>query len=161
MDGAVDGCVYNNGESANVADVGSLASDGINVDRFHLDSDFQLMRLVRTLTRMASTISQRPVVAVIGTTGSGKSQLAVSLAQSLASRTDVSRGVILSADSMQLYRGLDVITNKVTDEEMGGVEHWGLDVVTPGEGGSWEVGKWCGEATKKVSPMRISYESPT
>jgi tRNA A37 N6-isopentenylltransferase MiaA len=52
---------------------------------------------------------------------------------------------------MQLYKGLDVITNKVTEEEKGGIEHWGLDVVQPGEGGSWELGKWCTEADKKVS----------
>lgn len=91
----------------------------------------------------------RPIVAVIGTTGVGKSQLAVSLAQSMA-ESDASKvdrsSLILSADSMQLYRGLDVITNKVTAEEMGGIEHWGLDMVTPGQGGSWEVGRWCSEA---------------
>jgi len=92
----------------------------------------------------------RPLVAVIGTTGVGKSQLAVSLARSLRDASGPSKSVILSADSMQLYKGLDVITNKVTAEEMGGVEHWGLDIVTPGQGGSWEVGKWCGEADRKV-----------
>ncbi len=52
---------------------------------------------------------------------------------------------------MQLYKGLDVITNKVTEAEKQGVEHWGLDLVQPGEGGSWEVGRWCSEAGKKVS----------
>jgi hypothetical protein len=36
------------------------------------------------------------------------------------------RGVVLSADSMQLYEGLEVITNKVTEGEMRGVEHWGV-----------------------------------
>lgn len=95
---------------------------------------------------MASTSTLRPLVAVIGTTGVGKSQLAVSLAHQ-SPRT----GVVLSADSMQLYRGLDVITNKVTEEEKEGVEHWGLDLVKPGQGGSWDVGKWCVEADRKVS----------
>ena len=57
---------------------------------------------------------------------------------------------MLSADSMQLYRGLDVITNKVTLDEQGGVEHWGLDVVSPGDG-AWELGRWCSEAGQKVS----------
>ncbi|XAO23963.1 hypothetical protein I312_102752 [Cryptococcus bacillisporus CA1280] len=108
--------------------------------------------------------SQRPIVAVIGTTGVGKSQLAVSLAQSFnlsrSPRSDLSNNenekhsaVVLSADSMQLYTGLDVITNKVTVEEMGGIEHWGLNMVTPGEGKSWEVGKWCNEANAKISTM--------
>lgn len=113
----------------------------------------------RSLCTMVAPVRNRPIVAVIGTTGVGKSQLAVSLAQSLASSASIPRaedsprprsGVILSADSMQLYKGLDVITNKVTEEEKGGVEHWGLDVVAMGQGGSWEMGKWCSEADKRV-----------
>lgn len=104
---------------------------------------------------MTTASPSRPIVAVIGTTGVGKSNLAVSLAQSLAigphRDSRPTTGVVLSADSMQLYKGLDVITNKVTEEEKGGIEHWGLDVVTPGEGGSWELGKWCSEADIKVS----------
>ncbi|WVO16118.1 hypothetical protein L204_103785 [Cryptococcus depauperatus] len=121
-----------------------------------------------------NTSTQRPIVAVIGTTGVGKSQLAISLAQSLAStsttnplsshlnstRTEAFVGgypaIVLSADSMQLYKGLDVITNKVTKEEMGGVEHWGLDIVRPGQDRSWEVGKWCTEADKKISTLTES-----
>lgn len=110
----------------------------------------------------------RPVIAVIGTTGVGKSNYAVSLARALASSPsspgsgspppsshDVQagarrRGVILSADSMQLYAGLDVITNKITPAEARGVEHWGVGVVKPGEGGAWEIGRWISEAEKRV-----------
>ena len=88
--------------------------------------------------------SVRPVVAVIGTTGVGKSNLAIALAKSLKHN-----GIVLSADSMQIYKGLDVITNKITKEEMRGVEHWGLDMVKPGEG-NWEMGRWCSEADQKV-----------
>lgn len=87
------------------------------------------------------------MVAVIGTTGVGKSDLAVALAQSLLPSRHAE---VLSADSMQLYKGLDVITNKMTKAEMKGVKHWGLDLVTPGQG-SWEVGRWCSEAKKEVS----------
>jgi tRNA A37 N6-isopentenylltransferase MiaA len=116
--------------------------------------------MLRAGIRVMST--SRPIVAVIGTTGVGKSQLAVSLAQSLADRHTPSpvagpsktTGIVLSADSMQLYKGLDVITNKVTLDEMGGVDHWGLDVVQPGRGGSWELGKWCTEADRKVRRYR-------
>ncbi|WVQ72623.1 hypothetical protein IAR50_002182 [Cryptococcus sp. DSM 104548] len=104
-----------------------------------------------------TSTNHRNIVAVIGTTGVGKSQLAVSLAQSLLQNQRFIKGhspaVVLSADSMQLYKGLNVITNKVTAEEMGGVEHWGLDVVSPAEGRSWEVGKWCNEADQKVASL--------
>ncbi|KAI5449780.1 tRNA dimethylallyltransferase, mitochondrial [Naganishia albida] len=75
----------------------------------------------------------RDIVAVLGTTGVGKSAFAVELAISLgrhAATTTMTptptRGVVLSADSMQLYQGLEVITNKVTPGEMRGVEHWGV-----------------------------------
>lgn len=100
---------------------------------------------------------QRAVVAVVGSTGVGKSQLAVSLCNSLsklpASSGLPTQGKVFSADSMQLYKGLDVITNKVTEEEKGGVEHWGLDVVQPGQGGSWDLGKWCNEADQEVGGL--------
>lgn len=113
----------------------------------------------------------RDIIAVIGTTGVGKSDLAVSLAQRLSSQPRASSAtdgashglqgqavagpsryngaLVLSADSMQLYKGLDVITNKMTLEEMGGVNHWGLDMVKPGEP-SWELGRWCTAADKQV-----------
>ncbi|KLT45449.1 hypothetical protein CC85DRAFT_282529 [Cutaneotrichosporon oleaginosum] len=105
---------------------------------------------------MTTAVPQRPVIAVVGTTGVGKSNLAVSLCNALPSlsasstRPLPSKGKVLSADSMQLYKGMDVITNKVTVEEQGGVEHWGLDVVQPGEDGSWEVGKWCNAADREL-----------
>ncbi|ORY32807.1 tRNA isopentenyltransferase [Naematelia encephala] len=108
-----------------------------------------MLRSSRVLPGMLhrSSARQRPIVAVIGTTGVGKSDLAVSLAQT------VPLSLVLSADSMQLYKGLDVITNKMTRQEMKGVEHWGLDLVQPGEGGSWEVGRWCGEADKIIASL--------
>ncbi|WWC62113.1 uncharacterized protein I303_104703 [Kwoniella dejecticola CBS 10117] len=116
-----------------------------------------LRHKLKTIMAVSARMNQRPIVAVIGTTGVGKSNLAVSLAQSLQSARNhesaITPAVVLSADSMQLYKGLDVITNKVTEEEMGGVEHWGLDMVSPGEGGSWEVGKWCNEADKKIATL--------
>ncbi|WWC70124.1 uncharacterized protein I206_104071 [Kwoniella pini CBS 10737] len=116
------------------------------------------------MTVTTVTTMKRPIVAVIGTTGVGKSDLAVALAHSLRPPTSFLRdhsregessqpAIVLSSDSMQLYKGLDVITNKMKPEEMRGVEHWGLDMVSPGEGGSWEVGKWCNEADKKIGTL--------
>jgi tRNA dimethylallyltransferase len=62
-----------------------------------------------------------PVVAVVGPTATGKSDLAVELALHLD-------GEVVNADSMQLYRGLDVGTAKLTDAERRGVPHHLLDV---------------------------------
>ena len=62
-----------------------------------------------------------PVLAVVGATAVGKSDLAVALAQRLG-------GEIVNADSMQLYRGMDVGTAKLSEAEQGGVVHHVLDV---------------------------------
>ncbi|XP_071837581.1 tRNA dimethylallyltransferase-like isoform X2 [Apostichopus japonicus] len=65
-----------------------------------------------------------PVVVILGATGTGKSKLAVEIAKRF-------QGDIISADSMQVYKGLDIITNKVTEEEQDGVPHHLLGVVSP------------------------------
>ena len=62
-----------------------------------------------------------PVVAVVGATAVGKSDLGVALALRLG-------GEVVNADSMQLYRGMDVGTAKLTEAEQGGVVHHLLDV---------------------------------
>ena len=64
----------------------------------------------------------RPI-AVIGPTATGKSELAVRLA--LAVRT----GEVINADAMQLYRGMDIGTAKLTSAQRGGVPHHLLDVL--------------------------------
>ena len=59
-----------------------------------------------------------------GPTATGKTALSVALAQAF-------HGEVISADSMQLYRGLDVGTAKVSREEMQGVPHHMLDILSP------------------------------
>lgn len=70
---------------------------------------------------------QLPLIVVAGATASGKSSLAVDLARRLAEQG--SPGEIINADSMQLYRGMDIGTAKVTAEERQGVPHHMLDVL--------------------------------
>ncbi len=66
-----------------------------------------------------------PIILVIcGQTATGKSDLAVSLAQAL-------NGEVISADSRQVYKGLDVGAGKITKREMRGVPHHLLDVADP------------------------------
>jgi len=66
------------------------------------------------------------LIVILGTTACGKSGLGVELAKHVG-------GEIVSADSRQVYRGLDLGTGKVTDEEMDGVPHHLLDVVSPNQ----------------------------
>ena len=63
-----------------------------------------------------------PVIAVVGPTGSGKSDLAVNLALELD-------GEVINADAMQFYRGMDIGTAKITDAERKGVPHHLLDIL--------------------------------
>ena len=66
------------------------------------------------------------VVAVVGPTASGKTELAVALAEQL-------QGELLSADSRQVFRGCDIGTNKPTPVELRGIPCHLLDLVQPGE----------------------------
>ncbi|MER5715302.1 tRNA (adenosine(37)-N6)-dimethylallyltransferase MiaA [Streptomyces sp. NPDC002132] len=70
---------------------------------------------------MSSASSTPRVIAVVGPTAAGKSDLGVFLAQQLG-------GEVVNADSMQLYRGMDIGTAKLTPEERAGVPHHLLDV---------------------------------
>lgn len=67
--------------------------------------------------------SKPKVIAIVGPTASGKSSLGVYLAQQLG-------GEVVSADSRQVYTGLDIGTGKVTKKEMGGIPHHLLDVAS-------------------------------
>ncbi len=64
----------------------------------------------------------RPVVAVVGATATGKSDLGVALARALG-------GEVVNADASQLYRGMDIGTAKLLPDERGGVPHHVLDVL--------------------------------
>jgi tRNA dimethylallyltransferase len=66
------------------------------------------------------------IVAVMGTNASGKSALAVRLARHFS-------GEVVSADSRQVFRGLDLGSGKITREEMQGVPHHLIDVVRPND----------------------------
>jgi tRNA dimethylallyltransferase len=68
----------------------------------------------------------KKVVVIVGTNASGKSGLAVTLAKKFD-------GEVISADSRQVYKGLDIATGKVTEEEMGGIPHHLIDVADPKE----------------------------
>ena len=81
------------------------------------------------------------IVVVCGPTASGKTALAVALARELG-------GEVVSADSMQVYRGMDIGTAKPTAEEMGGIPHHMLDVADPEE--DYSVARYVHDAIPAV-----------
>ncbi|MHB8840462.1 MAG: tRNA (adenosine(37)-N6)-dimethylallyltransferase MiaA [Candidatus Aquicultor sp.] len=66
------------------------------------------------------------LIAIIGPTATGKSDVAVELAKRI-------EGEVVSADSMQIYMGMDIGTAKVTPAEMQGVPHYCIDIVEPAD----------------------------
>lgn len=72
---------------------------------------------------------QPKLIAVVGPTGTGKSDLALHLAEQLVTRG--AKAEIVNADSMQLYRGMDIGTAKLSPTERRGIAHHLLDVLTP------------------------------
>ncbi len=68
--------------------------------------------------------SHKKIICIVGPTASGKSSLGVWLAKKV-------NGEIISADSRQVYKNLDIGTGKITKREMEGIKHYMLDVVSP------------------------------
>ena len=71
---------------------------------------------------MADRGAPTPLVAVVGPTGTGKSDLGIALSHELG-------GEVINADALQLYRGMDIGTAKLPPEERDGVPHHLLDVL--------------------------------
>ncbi len=82
------------------------------------------------MTQQKQTDRRPPLVIVAGPTASGKSDTAVELALRLG-------GSVISADSMQVYRGMDIGSAKITEAEMRGVPHYLIDCADPEE--EWNV----------------------
>ncbi len=66
------------------------------------------------------------VIVIVGPTASGKTAISVELAKKI-------NGEIISSDSMQIYKDMDIGTAKVTKEEMQGIKHYLIDCVLPNE----------------------------
>ena len=93
------------------------------------------------------------ILLVLGTTGSGKSELALALAESVRHG-----GEIVSADSMQVWKGLDIGTAKPSPEEQARVPHRLLDVVDPHDlEARFNVAEWIAAANDAIA--RIDAQS--
>ncbi len=84
------------------------------------------------------------IAIILGPTAVGKSDFAVEYAIK-------NNGEIISADSRQVYKGLDIGTGKITKEEMRGIPHYLLDIVDPKE--QFNVDKWKTLAEKAIEDI--------
>ncbi len=84
------------------------------------------------------------LIIITGPTAVGKTAVSIALAKSM-------NGEIISADSMQIYKGMDIGTAKVTEEEMEGVEHHLIDFINPDE--QFTVADYKENATKLITSL--------
>ncbi|MEU6860230.1 tRNA (adenosine(37)-N6)-dimethylallyltransferase MiaA [Glycomyces sp. NPDC046736] len=94
---------------------------------------------------------QPPVIAVVGPTAAGKTALSVSLALALD-------GEVVNADSMQLYRGMDIGTAKITEAEKRGVPHHVFDVLDVTEAA--DVARYQTLAREAIADIRSRGKRP-
>ncbi|KAI1767476.1 tRNA isopentenyltransferase [Hypoxylon sp. FL1150] len=95
---------------------------------------------------------KEPLVAILGTTGTGKSDLAVELACRF-------NGEIINADAMQMYKGLPVITNQLSIEEQRGTPHHMLATIDPDEP-TWTVDDFARESSRLICDIRSRGKLP-
>lgn len=106
------------------APLGAIQPLWCGAHHFHLPIKRWQAVKTRRSTDMATTAALRKVLVVVGTTGAGKTKLSIDLAKAVG-------GEIINSDAMQMYRGLDIATAKITEQEKEGVPHHLFDVVEP------------------------------
>lgn len=88
-----------------------------------------------------------PIILILGPTAGGKTRLSIDLAKALG-------GECICADSMQVYRGMDIGTAKPTGEERAQAVHHLLDIADPSEEG-FNVDTWLGLAEQVIADVRL------
>ncbi|MDP4120468.1 MAG: tRNA (adenosine(37)-N6)-dimethylallyltransferase MiaA [Bacillota bacterium] len=92
-----------------------------------------------------------PVIAVVGPTASGKTRLGIELAKMF-------NGEIVSADSMQIYKGMDILTAKPTKEEMYGIVHHLIGFLNPDQ--NYSVADYVENAKKVIEEIHQNGKLP-
>ena len=93
----------------------------------------------------------KDVIIITGPTAVGKSEVGVEVARKVG-------GEIISADSMQIYKGMDIGSGKITKEEMKGVTHYLLDIKSVNE--SYSVAEFCEDCKKKIKEIMLKGKVP-
>lgn len=100
---------------------------------------------------MTDEIKKQKIIVVAGPTASGKTSLGISLANAL-------NGEIISADSMQVYKGMTVATAAPTPEEKAKAVHYLTEILEPDE--QFSVAQWCQMAREKIKQIADSGKLP-
>ena len=93
---------------------------------------------------LVDNMKNNKVIVIVGPTASGKTGLSIELAKRY-------NGEIVSADSMQIYKDMNIATAKPTIEEMCGIKHHLIDFLNPGE--TYSVGQYVLDAENAISDI--------
>lgn len=113
------------------------------------------LRGARTVAPMPPETPIIPVI--IGPTAGGKTALAVELAHRFAQRTGTP-GEVVSADSIQVFRRLDIGSAKPTEDERRGIAHHCIDIAEPTE--PYSVDRWLRDAERAIAGIRARGATP-
>ena len=97
-------------------------------------------------------MEKNKIIVILGQTSTGKSDSAVEVAKMV-------NGEIISADSRQVYKGMDLGTGKITKKEMKGVPHYLLDIVSPKKPTSTQGGVFSVSDFQKLANIQKTYYS--
>lgn len=96
-------------------------------------------------------MTKTPLIIVVGPTATGKTGLSIELAKKY-------NGEVISADSRQVYRELDIGTEKVTQKEMQGIPHYCIDIASPKR--PFSVEQWRTRAQKAIQKIHRNKHVP-
>ncbi len=94
---------------------------------------------------------KQKLIVIYGPTGAGKTAMSIDIAKQLDTE-------IISTDSRQIYRGMDIGTGKISEEEMQGVEHHMIDVIDPDE--KYSVGAFKKQAEAIIDELYKKWKTP-
>lgn len=96
-------------------------------------------------------VQENPVILIVGPTSVGKTSLSVKLAKALSTE-------IISSDSMQLYKTMDIGTAKITEKEMDGITHHLIDILNPED--SFSVSEYQQMVRKEIESLLGKKKTP-
>ena len=97
------------------------------------------------------SLNKDNIIVIVGPTASGKTSLAIKIAKEVG-------GEVISADSRCLYKDMNIGTAKPNKDEMQGIPHWGIDLLSPSD--SFNVAEFKRYAEEKIHEIKERHHIP-
>jgi len=147
----IDVVAKKNGKYLNIGKLSNYVAVHIETDKPLKVGEFYNVIIKSAKFWGLSAVLKQKILVVLGPTAAGKSNLAVRIAKEFD-------GEVISADSRQIYKGLDIASNKITKQEMNGVPHYLLNVTTPDK--EYNLYNWQKDAFKTIKKILAKNKVP-